>query len=229
MNFSFHRIPVGIDTCCLLKGERMVLVDGGAPYGLNSFVRGIKQLNIDPKRIELIVLTHGHWDHIASLSGIREITGAKVAIHHRDQAWVETGTPPFPPGVNAYGKVMSWSAKKLLNAKLPPVKVDMVLDDNGLSLEEYGIPGKVVYAPGHTMGHTCVVLNSGEAFVGDMAMFDWFLRWTPGLPILADDIKLLVESWKKILALGVKRVYPAHGRDFPAEVMYKEVATFKAK
>ena len=34
MSFSFHRIPVGIDNCFLLRGERTILVDSGAPGGL---------------------------------------------------------------------------------------------------------------------------------------------------------------------------------------------------
>lgn len=226
MTFSFHRIPVGIDNCFLLRGERTIFIDGGAPMGMGSFVRNLKRLNVDPKEIPLIILTHGHWDHIASLSDIRAMTGAKVAIHHKDQPFVESGTPPFPAGVNAYGRAMSSLAKALIHPKLPPIKVDIVLDDGGMSLKEYGIPGRVVYTPGHSMGHVSILLDSGDALVGDMAMNDWYLRLTPGLPILADDIHMVVESWKKILPMGIKRVYPAHGMDFPAEVMQKEVADF---
>jgi hydroxyacylglutathione hydrolase len=155
------------------------------------------------------------------------MTGAGIAIHQRDQFMVEEGKPPFPAGINAYGKIMSWSAKHLINLKLPRVKVDMVLDDHGLPLNEFGIPGKVVYTPGHSMGHVSIILDSGEAFVGDMAMNSWFLRLTPGLPVLADDIRMVVESWKKILPMGIKRIYPAHGMDFPVEVMQKEIENFK--
>ena len=227
MTFSFHRIPVGIDNCFLLRGERTIFVDGGAWGGLPSFKNGLQKLNVDPKDIELIILTHGHWDHITCLSDIQRMTGAKIAIHGRDQFMVETGKPPFPAGVNAYGKVMSASAKSLLHQKLPKLKVDVVIDDNGMSLSEYGIPGKVVYTPGHSMGHISIILDSGDAIVGDMAMNSWFLRLTPGLPVLADDIKLVVESWKKILPMGIKQVYPAHGMDFPVEVMQKEIANFK--
>jgi hydroxyacylglutathione hydrolase len=104
--------------------------------------------------------------------------------------------------------------------------VDLVIDDGGLSLTEYGIPGKVVYTPGHSMGHVSILLDSGDALVGDMAMNDWYLRLTPGLPVLADDINMVVESWKKILPMGIKRVYPAHGMDFPVEVMKQEIANF---
>ena len=227
MEFSFHRIPVGIDNCFLLRGERTVFVDGGAWGGLPSFKSGLQKLNVDPKEIELIILTHGHWDHITCLSDIQRMTGAKIAVHGRDQFMVETGEPPFPAGVNAYGKVMSASAKLLLHQKLPKLKVDVVIEDGGMSLSEYGIPGKVVYTPGHSMGHVSILFDSGDALVGDMAMNSWFLRLTPGLPVLADDIKLVVESWKKILPMGIKRVYPAHGLDFPVEVMQKEIANFK--
>lgn len=227
MTFSFHRIPVGIDNCFLLHGERTIFVDGGAWGGLSSFQNGLKKLNVEPKEIELIILTHGHWDHITCLSDIQRMTGAKIAVHGHDQFMVETGEPPFPAGVTSYGKVMAASAKALLHPKLPKLKVDIVIDDNGMSLSEYGIPGKVVHTPGHSQGHVSIILDSGDAIVGDMAMNSWFLRLTPGLPVLADDIKLVVESWKKILPMGIKQVYPAHGMDFSVDVMQKEIANFK--
>jgi glyoxylase-like metal-dependent hydrolase (beta-lactamase superfamily II) len=71
-----------------------------------------------------------------------------------------------------------------------------------------------------------VLLESGEAFVGDMAMNAWFLRRIPGLPVLAEDLDLVVESWKKVLPMGVKRIYPAHGMDFPAEIIEKEILVY---
>ena len=99
--------------------------------------------------------------------------------------------------------------------------------DNGMSLHEYGIPGQVIHTPGHSMGHISILLDSGDAIVGDMAMNSWFLRLTPGLPVLADDINLVVQSWKKILPMGVKRIFPAHGMDFPVGVIQKEIENFK--
>ncbi len=227
MTFTFHRIPVGICNCYLLRGERTILIDAGAWDGMPAFLSEMKKLNIDPKQIDLILLTHGHWDHITNLNDIHEMTGAKVAIHGRDQFMVETGEPLFPAGATPYGRMMSWASKRLLRPRLPKVKVDLVLDDNGMSLAEYGIPGKVVHTPGHSMGHSCVILDSGEAFVGDTAMNSWFLRLTPGLPVLAEDIKMVVDGWRKILPMGIKRVFPAHGRDFPVEVMQKEIENFK--
>jgi glyoxylase-like metal-dependent hydrolase (beta-lactamase superfamily II) len=227
MAFKFYRIPVGICNCFLLRGERTILIDGGAWGGFASFQNQLQALRIDPKEIELILLTHGHWDHITCLAEIQKITGAGIAVHGRDQFMVETGEPPFPDGVTAYGRVMSWFAKRILRPHLSPLKVDTVIPDAVMSLRAFGIPGEVVYTPGHSMGHVSIILDSGDAFVGDMAMNDWYLRPTPGLPILADDINMVVESWNKILPLGVKRIYPAHGMDFDVDVMKKEIANFK--
>ena len=224
MAFSFHCIPMSIDNCFLLRGERTIFIDGGAPGGLGAFRREMKNLGVDPQEIALILLTHGHWDHIACLSGVRELTGAQVAVHHRDQAWVETGRPAFPAGVSAYGRAMIWLAERLIHPQLPPVKVDRVLGDEGFSLSEYGIPGKVVYTPGHSMGSVSVLLDSGEAFVGDLAMNDWYLRLTPGLPVLADDLGLVIESWKRLIPMGVKTVYPAHGKPFPVEIIQQQIS-----
>ncbi len=61
--------------------------------------------------------------------------------------------------------------KPLLKNKFafPTAKVDIVLGDEGLSLKEYGIPGKILYTPGHTYGSVSVLLETGDAFIGCLA------------------------------------------------------------
>lgn len=83
-------------------------------------------------------------------------------------------------------------------------------------------------------GERTVLIDGGaegnvKAFTRGMAMNAWYLRLTPGLPVLADDIQMVVESWKKILPLGIKQVYPAHGMDFPVEVMHREIKDFESR
>ena len=107
MRFTFQRIAVGICNCFLLRGDRTILIDGGAMGGFAAFQRKLSELKADPKEIELILLTHGHWDHITCLADIQKLTGAKIAVHKQDQFMVETGEPPFPDGVTPYGKMMA--------------------------------------------------------------------------------------------------------------------------
>jgi len=105
-----------------------------------------------------------------------------------------------------------------------PMDVDMRLGDEDFSLYEYGIPGKVIHTPGHTHGSVSVLLDTGEAFVGDLAMNRFPLRFTPGLPIFAVDESRVKESWKILLNKGAQTVYPAHGKPFAAELMKKTIS-----
>jgi glyoxylase-like metal-dependent hydrolase (beta-lactamase superfamily II) len=90
-----------------------------------------------------------------------------------------------------------------------------------MSLDDFGIPGKILYTPGHTYGSVSVVLESGEAFVGCLAQNRAPFVFRPKLPIYAKDLELLKESWIKVLNHGAKIIYPGHGKPFPIEKITK--------
>jgi glyoxylase-like metal-dependent hydrolase (beta-lactamase superfamily II) len=171
------------------------------------------------------MITHGHWDHIGSAKQIKEVTGAKIAMHEREAHWLENSVTLHPPGVTVWGRVLENIVKMFIPfVHIPATKVDLKLGNEGMSLSDYGIPGRVIYTPGHSSGSISVLLESGEAFVGDLAMNKLPLRFTPGLPIFADDVSLVKESWIRLLNLGARTIYPAHGKPFPAEVIKKALS-----
>jgi glyoxylase-like metal-dependent hydrolase (beta-lactamase superfamily II) len=175
--------------------------------------------------LNLIVITHGHWDHIGSARDFQLATGATIAMHESEVAWLEEGLVPLPPGVTRWGRLLA-SAGRLLKPliEVPPAKVDLPLR-SGLALHEYGIPGCVMFTPGHTSGSVSVLLESGEAFVGDLAMNALPLRTSPGLPVLAEDPDSVVSSWNLLLDAGAKVVYPAHGTPFSADVIRSAITS----
>jgi glyoxylase-like metal-dependent hydrolase (beta-lactamase superfamily II) len=208
-----------------VKGEGTILIDGGYPRKLATFKEGLAKVSIQPEEIKLIVLTHGHWDHTGLTADIKQLTGSRVLMHREDLHFLSEARPSSPPGLTTWGKIAS--ASLTLTAPLLHVlafEVDIVVEDEDLSLVEYGIPGHLVHTPGHTRGSVSVLLESGEAFVGDLAMNKFPLTLKPRLPIIGDDIQLVKESWKKLLAMGAKTIYPAHGKPFPTEVMHKLIA-----
>ncbi len=213
-------IALGFDTCFVLKDEGTIVVDAGEPRKGPTFLRGMQRAGIQPHDVRLILLTHAHFDHMGSAADLKEITGAPLAVHEREAEWVETGAPHLPPGVTAWGR-MSMSVLRLLEPLLhvPPASVDRRLGDDVISLEEYGIPGVVMSTPGHSPGSVSVLLESGEAFVGDLAMNRFPLRLTPGFPIFADDPEQVVQSWRRLLQRDIRTIFPAHGKPFPADVM----------
>jgi hydroxyacylglutathione hydrolase len=184
----------------------------------------LERLFLNPGEIKLIVLTHGHWDHIGSARVIKNITGAKIALHRAEKDWLEKSLKPMSPAVTFWGECLTQAIKPFLpGIHIPAADVDCILEDSELSLSEYGIPGRIIPTPGHSRGSISVLLDTGEAFVGDLAMNAFPLCLRPTLPIVADDIRVVKESWKQLLSLGTKTVYPAHGKPFPAAVIRRHL------
>ena len=81
------------------------MFDGGPPQAMDKFIKYLDKYSIDPKEIKLIVLSHTDFDHAGSAEAIREITGAKIAVHKADLPVFEEGRFNWPPGVTAWGKI----------------------------------------------------------------------------------------------------------------------------
>ena len=223
MAVQIHTISFGFVSMFLLKGEKSILIDAGIPGQIERFRKGLAAADVQPEEIDLLLFTHGHFDHIGLAKEIVELSGAKTAIHQREKNWLKTGEAPMPPGATLYGKFLRSLMNFVPKIRAPGTPVDIELGDEGFSLSEYGIPAKVIYTPGHTLGSMSILLDSGEAIVGDLAMSAKFMRLTPGIPIFADDVSLIKPSWKKLLDLGAKTIYPAHGKPFSAEIFRKQL------
>jgi hydroxyacylglutathione hydrolase len=222
---SIHPITLGVDNCYIIQGEGTIMIDGGAPKQAKRFMEALKSLAIKPGDIQLIVITHGHWDHIGSAKEIKEITGAPIALHRHEKDWLEKSLQPLPTGVTVWGRIfVKIMAMFMPLVHVPATNVNMVLSDEEFSLNGYGIPGNIIYTPGHSMGSVSVLLETGDAFVGDLAMSGFPLRLSPGLPIFADDMQEVRKSWKSLLDKGAKTVYPAHGKPFSVDIIRKALS-----
>ena len=200
----------------LVREEGIVLVDTGTPGQHNNFLKQLKQLKLNPLDVQLIIITHGHGDHFGSAQQIKEITGGKIAVHQKDANVVREGRKVFPPGLNGWGRFLSFVWRPILSlVNYPAIEPDVIIE-NALSLSGFGINGQVIHTPGHTAGSVSVVLDSGEAIVGDVAMNGFPMRWGAGLPIFGDSEKEIRQSWKKLLDAGACIIYPGHGVPFPA-------------
>ncbi|MFZ0452109.1 MAG: MBL fold metallo-hydrolase [Ignavibacteriaceae bacterium] len=221
MAVQIYRIKFGINSCYLIRDEGIIMIDGAPPNKLNKFQKFISNLDFPPNNIRLIILTHGDFDHVGSARDIKFITGAKIAIHENDKNNFENAIYNFPPGVNLWGRVshlLSYPITKIL-LKSPGGKADIILDNSDYPLYEFGIRGKIIYTPGHTKGSVSVLLETGEAFVGCLAHNNLPFRLKPGLPIFAEDIEEVRESWKIIIQKGAKMIYPGHGDPFTVDVI----------
>jgi glyoxylase-like metal-dependent hydrolase (beta-lactamase superfamily II) len=220
MSAEIHPLEVGFTNCFVIKGEGAILVGGGAPGKKKAFMRAMDAIPMDPREISLIVITHGHFDHYYSASEFQELTGSPIAMHQSDKESVEKGSKLIPRGLSPWGSLVSALMRLMAPfLRMKSVEVGIIIGDEGLSLKEYGVPGRIIHTPGHTKGSVSILLDSGEAIVGDMAMNMLPLRLRPGLPVLGNDLERVKESWRTLLKEGVVTVYPSHGKPFPADVI----------
>ncbi len=220
MNVEIIPISLGIITGYVLRDAGVIAIDAGPRGKGEQFARGLARAGIRPRDVQLIVLTHGHWDHVGSARDLKTITGGKLAMHEADRACLEHSIIRLPPGTTKWGKVFIAIERLFLpRIRIPAATVDVILGDEPFSLQEYGLPGRILHTPGHSPGSVTILLDSGEAFVGDLAMNGFPLRRRPGLPIIAEDASAVIDSWHRLLEAGARTVYPAHGRPFPADVI----------
>jgi hydroxyacylglutathione hydrolase len=225
MNVHIHPIKLGFDCGYLVQDGGTIFIDGGTPRKIKTFLMGLAELSVKPEEVRLLVITHGHWDHIGSAKAIQERTGAKIALHENEKEWLEKSLKPMPPGVTRWGRILGSAITMVLPlVNIPAAAVDVTIGNEGLSLAEYGIPGRVIHTPGHSSGSVSVLLDTGDVFVGDMAMNEFPMTVGPGLPIFAEDLGQLKESWRILIDQGARTVYPAHGKPFSVDAIREKLS-----
>lgn len=220
MTPEIYRLGLGVCNCFLIREEGTLLIDAGPPNQAGRFRKALARISIDPGDISLLLITHGHWDHIGSAAEIKETTGCQLAVNRREVAWLEEGVKRLPPPIGLWGSVLTLGLRLISPAiSVTGVAVDISLVDAEWSLEPLGIGGRVLHTPGHTSGSVTVLLNTGDAFVGDLAMNRLPLRIGPGMPPVGDSALTIRQSWRRLLDAGARRIHPSHGHPFDAGVL----------
>ncbi|MGA1867552.1 MAG: MBL fold metallo-hydrolase [bacterium] len=125
--------------------KEVVIID---PAGCRSeIIDYISSHTLTPK---MIILTHGHIDHIALLLPIKLHFKIKVAIHEADSHYLSN--PDF-------------SMRHLIESEYRPQKPDILLKDND-TLDIGSSTMKIIHTPGHTPGGICLLVEN-LLFTGD--------------------------------------------------------------
>jgi glyoxylase-like metal-dependent hydrolase (beta-lactamase superfamily II) len=226
---EIHRIPVGPFTnSFFVKGKRGgVLVDSGFPNQEKHLFQEIRRQGIRLCDIRLMVMTHGHADHVGSLHALKIQITAPVAVHQADRDLVRHGRVVIPPPITTRGRVLSLVLRAFSPlGRFKPFEPNVVIETD-FPLETFGIRGTIIPTPGHTAGSMSVVLENGEALVGDLAVNTLPLGMGLGIPAIAEDVQQIYSSWDRLLSAGVTTIYPGHGKPFSAEKLRKKLWAHK--
>lgn len=169
---------------------------------VTSFEEGLKGFGITPEDVDVIILTHLHWDHIM---GTRKCKRARIIVQeeewkaaYRHHALMEFAYAP------------RWFYEGMRN-------LEFVKGDGEI------FPGvEVIFSPGHTPGGQSVVVNTRKGkyvVTGFCGVYDNFyppeeVKKAIGYPVIPaavhTDATVAYESALKLLQMFGERVLPAH-------------------
>lgn len=194
----------------LVTGKKLALVDTGSPKETPALLGAIDKAGVNVGNLSLIIHTHAHFDHCGCTADLQRRTGALVAIHRSDsQAFSEGRNAPLVP-INLAGKLLM----PFLKGKYETAKADILMDDE-LDLHSYGIDGKAVSTPGHTQGSISILLDSGEAIVGDLVaggrLYGLLQPGRPRYHHWYTDLSTAKASIARVMATTPSWVFVGHG------------------
>jgi len=204
------RIKLSFSNAYLIQGRKTILVDSGSQHEGLKILRALAGLGIEPKDFSLILHTHAHFDHAGSTRELKNWINVPTAVHQADADMLARGSMNRLTPVNMEGRLLL----PIINRPFPALKADLVIKDE-ISLKEFGVDGRIIFTPGHTAGSLSVLLNNGEAVIGDLMMggvMGGNLRPSrPGYHYYAEDLSEIRASIKKIMACKPRKLHVGHG------------------
>ena len=118
---------------------RAVLVDAGCGGQTGKLLENVRACQVAPEQIELLLITHCHFDHTGGAAALKAQLGLTVVAHALDAEFIETGDDEVTAA--------SW-----YGASMTPVTVDRKLDGplDTIALGDRTI--EALHMPGHSPG-----------------------------------------------------------------------------
>ena len=193
MNLAIRMMVLGpVQTNCFFlinEDTKEVLVIDPADHA-QKIIEWMKSENLKPVAI---LLTHGHFDHIMGVEGIRKEYGIPVYAS-RDE--VDVLAKPQLNVSTMMGAYLSMKADELFC--------------DGDVLELAGMKLKVISTPGHTIGSVCFYIEEEKVLISGDTLFEASVGRTD---FPTGSSRQLIESIKTRLFIlpDDTSVFPGHG------------------
>ncbi|MDW5562948.1 MAG: MBL fold metallo-hydrolase [Methanomassiliicoccus sp.] len=176
----------------IITGSRPMVVDAGTGDNLPRMVNKVRKV-IGGSKVQAIVLTHRHFDHVGGAAALAKELDAPLYAHQDDAEVIREGSTK---GTEAL----------MFQRRMEAASVQNLKGGETFSTGDHDL--KVIHTPGHTAGGIClydqehkILLSGDTVFAGGVG------RWDLATGNLSD----LTASVRSLLALQPADLYPGHG------------------
>jgi len=220
-----YQVPIGPVNAFILNADELILIDTGYKGKHETILKALNELGKTPADIRHILLTHSHPDHAGALADIMKLTEAQTYMHGADAALMRQGLAgrlPFIISPGLMNKIIFNVFMKGSKNENDVVAIGHELIDG----EQLSMAGgiKVVYTPGHSLGHVCFLLETEQTLVaGDICSNMMGLGWST----VYEDRAVGLASIKKAAAFNFDKAVFGHGKPIMESASEKIKAKFK--
>lgn len=129
----------GLSSWLLTTPKGHILIDAPMEQNVPAIEANIRALGFKVEDVEILLVSHAHFDHAAGLARLKKDSGAILAASEGDRPSLEKGTYV--------------GAENVADLKFPPVKVDVIVKD-GQTISLGGTTLTAHLTPGHSPGCT---------------------------------------------------------------------------
>lgn len=192
----------------VLDDGEAALIDSGFPDE-GSLKARLEYLRALPGlRLGYIVITHHHFDHAGGAARLRQASGARLAMHRREEGFLRdwrSGPPDLDLAMESDELAQQVQRFREEAARATP---DRLLED-GEVIPVGGLSLEVIHTPGHTLGSICLYLREKKAlFSGDTVLG---LGTVAVSPPPYGDMALYLQSLERLKAYDIALLLPGHG------------------
>ena len=186
--------PLDCSVYLLDGGEILMLIDAGAGKSFDRLVSNIEKLGLDPKKLNSILVTHAHIDHIGSLHQFQKEYDVQIIAHELDAEVLEKG-----------GEV----AAEAYGVRYVPCRVDLKIQGSKKTLQVGKYKVEVIHIPGHTTGSIAVYLDIGDKRVlfGQDIHGPYYPEWGADPSLAKLSLQKLIDLKADILCEGHFGIY----------------------
>lgn len=171
--------------------EGVTLIDTGMPGSADRIKAALAAGGWPLYRLRRIIITHCDVDHVGSAAILKRATGAPVACHTVEKAWLEK--PSLRQPSNPLLRPVAWLAQLAPPLRAEAVQPDELLVD-GQELAE-GLT--VVHTPGHTPGHISLLDRKRRILIAGDCLGNRKGKLEVPPPVFTPDMKNAQRSvWK---------------------------------